>query len=95
MRKTIEGIWSKAVLLCSMLVCGVGAYAQDGAAAPLPESAYQYEAPKHMGGIMNGQLPVIIFGVLFVVMIITAYHYWANGRLVDDMSDDSVTHHQS
>jgi len=81
------------MMLCFMLVGGAGAFAQDNAAAPLPESAYQYEPTKQqMGGLLNGHLPILIFGVLFVIMVVAAYHYWANGTLVDDMSDTTTSH---
>lgn len=89
MKKTANNVWGKALLLCSILVWGAGAYAQDNAST-LPESAYQYQptTTKSLGGILGGHLPIVIFGVLFVLMVVTAYHYWANGKLVDDMSSD-------
>ena len=67
-----------AAMIC--LMYGVAGYAQPVVSTydvqPTEKSSHWFAVP----------LPILVFGGLFALVIYLIYHYWANGKLTDDMS---------
>ncbi len=60
-------------------------YGLTGYAKPVV-STYDIKTTSQSVSFIDGPYAVILFGLLFVAGIYLIYHYWANGKLTDDMS---------
>jgi len=70
----------KLVIACICMIAGVSAYAQE----VVP--TYDMQVSKQPEYWYDGPIPIIAFGVLFVIGAYLIYHFWANGKLKDDIS---------
>ena len=80
MKKSMSSGFGKVAAVLFFLLYGITGYAQPVV------STYDIKTTGHAVAFMDGPFPVIIFGLLFVLGIYLIYHYWANGKLIDDMS---------
>jgi hypothetical protein len=78
MKKVARGFVASVVAMIVFMASAVRSFAQEG-------SVYEFKEPKH-NLFFYVPLPVIIFGSLVAIGMYLVYHYWANGRLRDDMS---------
>ena len=77
MKKVVKGLIASVVAVILSIAGAVSSFAQS--------SIYSYTETKH-NLFYYVPLPVIIFGSLVGIGMYLVYHYWANGKLPDDMS---------
>jgi len=79
MKKRAKSIYASVVIAIMALVSAVTSYAQEGA------SPYDFKPVKH-NFFFYFPVPGLIFATVAVLGMYLIYHYWANGKLTDDMS---------
>ena len=78
MKKIGSGIYASAVAVVMIMLQAVKAVAQG--------SVYDTQPEVHHNFFYYVPVPVLIFGSLIALAAYLVYHFWANGKLVDDMS---------
>jgi hypothetical protein len=80
MKKRVRGIYAGALTSILLLVSNLSGYGQD--------VAYTYGIASHQKHNLFYYLPPTAMVVLsvFFLGVYLIYHYWHNGKLIDDLS---------
>ncbi len=87
--KRVSQLGRGLLVLLISLFSGINSFAQAA------EESYTYVPPKSGPSLTHGPLAIIFFSVVTIGIFYAIYHYWSNGKLIDDMADDGhIRHHQ-
>ena len=80
MKKRVRGIYAGALTAILLLVSNLSGFGQD--------VVYSYGVTSHQKHNLFYYLPPTAIGVIsvFFLGVYLIYHYWANGKLIDDLS---------